>query len=170
MTVDFFSVHDQLCNPFLHVVRIFYFDLVLGAAEGAVKCKVAEVFRDTRINAKTCEFRLYTKNCLGNIDKRPCGGTGQPAVLCLTEEFGVGSGYHLGVDIRLGSVDLADVFDVSRAGLTVDFKSTVATANDGLCNGNPWIVVAEDTGIFFVSRRIRGNFTEVQVIFGETIL
>ena len=90
MTVDFFSVHDQLCNPFLHVVRIFYFDLVLGAAEGAVKCKVAEVFRDTRINAKTCEFRLYTKNCLGNIDKRPCGGTGQPAVLCLTEEFGVG--------------------------------------------------------------------------------
>ena len=58
MAVDFFSVHDQLCNPFLYVVRIFYFDLVLGAAEGAVKCKVAEVFRDTRINAKTCEFRL----------------------------------------------------------------------------------------------------------------
>ena len=64
------------------------------------------------------------------------------------------------------AVDLADVFDASRAGLTVDFKSTVATANDGLCNRNPWIVVAEDTGIFLVSRRIRGNFTEVQVIFG----
>ena len=26
--------------------------------------------------------------------------------------------------------------------------------------------MAEDTGIFLVSRRIRGNFTEVQVIFG----
>ena len=123
MTVDFFSVHDQLCNPFLYVVRIFYFDLVLGAAEGAVKCKVTEVFRDTRINAQD----LVNSGCTPRIawetlTERPCGGTGQPAVLCLTEEFCVGSGYHLGVDIRLGAVDLADVFDVSRAGLTGRFQ------------------------------------------------
>ena len=132
MAVDFFSVHKQLCNAFLYVVWILDFDLVLGTAEGAVKGEVAEVFRDTRINAETGEFRLYAEDCLRNVDKRPCGGTGQPAVLCLAEEFCVSSGYHLGVNVRLGAVNLTDVLDISRAGLAIDFKSAVAASDDGL--------------------------------------
>ena len=106
------------------------------------------------------------QDMLGNIDEGPGGGTGEPAVFGLAEVFGILSGYHLGVDVGLGPVDLTDVFDVGRAGLFVDFKGPVAVADDGLGDGDPGVVVAEDTGIFLVSGRIGGDFAKVQVIGG----
>ena len=69
------------------------------------------------------------------------------------------SGDHLRVDVRLGAVDLADVLNVSRADLAVQVKCAVSVADNGLSDGDPWVVVAEDTSILFVSRRIGGNLT-----------
>ena len=87
-------------------------------------------------------------------------------VLCLTEVSSVFSGDHLRVDVRLGAVDLADVLNVSRADLAVQVKCAVSVADNGLSDGDPWVVVAEDTSILFVSRRIGGNLTKIQVILG----
>ena len=67
-------------------------------------------------------------------------------------------------------MDFTDVLDISRADLAVQIKGAVSVADNGLCDGDPWVVVAEDTGILFVSRRIGGNFTKIQVIFGVSRL
>jgi hypothetical protein len=47
-----------------------------------------------------------------------------------------------------------DLLNVCRAGLLVDFKGPVTVTQNCLCNGNPWIIVAENTSIFFISGRI----------------
>lgn len=80
------------------------------------------------------------------------------------------SGDHLRVDVRLGAVDLADVLNVSRADLAVQIKCAVSVADNGFSDGDPWVVVAEDTSILFVSRRIGGNLTKIQVISGVSRL
>lgn len=74
------------------------------------------------------------------------------------------SGDHLRVYIWLCAVDITDIFDIGRAGLAVDLKCSVTTSDSRLCNRHPWIVVTEDTRIFFISRWIRRNFTKVEVI------
>ena len=67
-------------------------------------------------------------------------------------------------------MDLADVLNVSRADLAVQVKCAVSVADNGLSDGDPWVVVAEDTSILFVSRRIGGNLTKIQVILGVSRL
>ena len=63
-------------------------------------------------------------------------------------------------------MNLTDIFDIGRAGLAVYFKSTVSASNDSFRDGNPWIVMAENTGNFLISWRIGGNFTKIQIIMG----
>ena len=108
--------------------------------------------------------RIYTKNILGDIYKCPCRSTCQPAVLSLTMIFRITTGYHLGIYIRLCSVNLTDIFYISRTGLLIYFKGSVTTSDDSLSDGDPWIVVAEDTGIFLISGWIGGDFTKFEVI------
>ena len=74
------------------------------------------------------------------------------------------SGDHLGVYIRLCAVDLADILNVCRTGSCIYLPSTVASANYSLCDRDPWVVVAEDTCVFFVSWWIRRNLTEFHMI------
>ena len=67
-------------------------------------------------------------------------------------------------------MDLADVLNVSRADLAVQIKCAVSVADNGFSDGDPWVVVAEDTSILFVSRRVGGNLTKIQVILGVSRL
>ena len=134
MSFDLFAVYDQLFNAFLYTVRVLDVDVVAGAAEGTCKTEVAEALRDARIDTETIVLRLYAQDRLRDIHEGPCGGSGQPAVFCLSEEFGIRTGYHLRVDIRLGSVDLADVLNVGRAGLFIDIKGAGAMSDNGLCD------------------------------------
>ena len=108
--------------------------------------------------------RIYTQDVLGDIYESPCCGTGQPAVFRFAVEFCILTGYHLGVYIRLGTMDLTDILDICGTGLAVDLESSVTSAQNCLCNGYPGIVVAEDTGILLVSGGIRGYFTKFEVI------
>ena len=107
---------------------------------------------------------IYTQYVLGDIYESPCSSTGQPAVLCLAVEFCILTGYHLGIYIRLGTMDLADILNVCGTGLTVDFEGSVTSAQNSFCDGYPGIVVAEDTGILLISGGIRGYFTKFEVI------
>ena len=58
---------------------------------------------------------------------------------------------------------ITDFFNIGRADLTVNIKCKISSSEYSFCNRNPRIVMAEDSGIFFVSRRIRRNFTKFQI-------
>ena len=81
--------------------------------------------------------RIYTQDVLGDIYESPCRGTGQPAVFRFAVEFCILTGYHLGVYIRLGTMDLADILNVCGTGLTVDFEGSVTSAQNSFCDGYP---------------------------------
>ena len=61
-------------------------------------------------------------------------------------------------------MDLTDIFNIRRADLTVYIKRAVSMTNACLSDRDPRIVVAEDTSIFLISRRIRGNLTKFKMI------
>ena len=61
---------------------------------------------------------------------------------------------------------ITDLFNIGRADLTVNIKCKISSSEYSFCNRNPRIVMAEDSSIFFVSRRIRRNFTKFQMISG----
>ena len=63
-------------------------------------------------------------------------------------------------------MDLADILNIGRTGFFVDFKSTASSADHGFSDGNPGIVMAENTCIFFITWRIGGDFPKVQVVSG----
>ena len=140
--------------------------MISSFAEASGEFEITEVFRHAGSDGQSCVGRIYTQNVLGDINEGPCRSTGQPAVLCLAMEFGVPAGYHLGVYIRFGAVNLADVLHISGTGFLVNFKGTLTASDNGLSDGYPGIVVTEDTGVFLVSWRIGGNFTEFKVISG----
>ena len=128
---------------------------------------VNHVRGEAGIYGQAVQRGVDAQDMLGNIYEGPGGGTGEPAVFGFAEVPGILSGYHLGVNVGLCPVNLTDVFDVGRAGLFVYFKGPVAVADDGLADGDPGVVVAEDTGILFVSGRIGGDFAKVEVIGGR---
>ena len=124
--------------------------------------------RDRRVDLQTIPIRDNTQNVLGNSDKVPCCCTSQPAVLCFAVAFRILAGNHLCIDIRLGAVEVRIFFfAVCRRNLAVVLKCLIAVANKCFCTDNPCIVVAEDTGIFFITARIGGDFAVLDVVFGK---
>ena len=61
-------------------------------------------------------------------------------------------------------MNFADIFYISRTGLLIYLKGSVATSDDSLSDRDPRIVVAEDTCIFLISGWIGGDFTKFEVI------
>ena len=63
-------------------------------------------------------------------------------------------------------MDLTELFHTGRACLPIDLKGSVSASNDGFRDRYPGIVVAEDTAVFLVSRRVGGNFAQFHMISG----
>ena len=95
--------------------------------------------------------RIYTQDVLGDILRKSMPRYRSASCFRFAVEFCILTGYHLGVYIRLGTMDLADILNVCGTGLTVDFEGSVTSAQNSFCDGYPGIVVAEDTGILLVS-------------------
>ena len=76
------------------------------------------------------------------------------------------AGNHLCVNVRLCAVDVTDIFQISGTGFTIYLKCAAASADDGFCDGNPGIIVAEDSGIFLVPGRVGADLAKLQVISG----
>ena len=138
--------------------------MISNSAEITFGFKTIQSRWNTWINNQSVIIRTDAKNVLGYIQKSPCCGTCKPAVLCFTEILCIFTGNHLGVYIRFGAVNLADIFNISRTGSCVYLPCTIASSDNGLCDGNPWVVVTEDTGIFFISWWIRRNFTKLNMV------
>ena len=166
MAFNGLSVYQEGLDAFLGVIFVGDFDLVGCTSVLTGNGEAFHIRGDAGIYGQSVQGRIDAQDVLGNIDKGPGCRTGEPAVLRFAEVSGILSGYHLRVNIRLCPVDLTDVFNVGRAGLFIYFESTVSVADDSLADRDPGIVVTEDTCIFLVSGRIRGNFTQVEVIGG----
>ena len=74
------------------------------------------------------------------------------------------AGHHLTVDIRLGPADLTLIFQISRTGLFEDLESPAAMTENRLGTADPWIIMAEDSGIFLISRRVRRDLPKFYMI------
>ena len=146
MSVNSLAIYGHGYHTLLHVLRILHLNVIGALTELTGDGEITEALRNTRIYGQSLMSGIYTQDVLGDIYESPCRGTGQPAVFRFAVEFRILTGYHLGVYIRLGTMDLADILDVCGTGLTVDFEGSVTSAQNCLCDGHPGIVVAEDTG------------------------
>ena len=63
-------------------------------------------------------------------------------------------------------MDVADLLDAGRTDLAVNFKCAVSSSDRCLCDRDPRIIMAEDSCIFLVSRRVRCDLTKFQMISG----
>ena len=146
------------------MARVFHLDIVHRAPPDAAQCEAVHAARDAGVDAQAVQCGLHAQNVLAHIHKRPGGGAGQPAVLGLAKSGGVAAGHHLAVNIRLGAVHLADGFQIGRAGLFIDCKGAVPMPQHRFGTADPGVVVAEDTGVFFVARRVACDLAKFQVI------
>ncbi len=164
VAIDFLAVNNEGNNALLYAGGVVNLDDVGVAAETTGDSEALHLCGDAGINHQTGVVSADTENVLGDVEEGPGCSTGQPGVLCLAVVLCIAAGYHLRVDIGLGAVNLADLLNVCRADLAVNLECSVAAADNGLSNGNPGVVVAEDTSILLVSRRIGRDFAEVQMI------
>ena len=56
------------------------------------------------------------------------------------------------------------ILKICRTCFFVDLECPVSAPDNGFRDGDPGVVVAENAGIFFVSRRIGGNLAELDMI------
>ena len=122
------------------------------------------VRRKARIHFQSVKRRHDAKDSLCDGKKRPCGGTGKPTVFRLAVRWGILAGDHLRIDVRLGAVDFTDILEIGRAGTAINFKCTFPMAEDSFRTDDPGVVMAEDSRVLLVSRRITGNLTQIEVI------
>ena len=115
----FFAVYDQAADSFFCIFGIPDFNFIVRIPETAGDTEIAESFGNAGIDGQTVILGLDSQNILGDIYKGPGSCAGQPAVFGLPVEFRVCAGHHLGVDIGLCAVNLADVLDIGGTGFAV---------------------------------------------------
>ena len=116
------------------------------------------------VNPQAVPVGLHAKDVVADHIEVPGCGAGKPAVFGLAEVGRVLAGNHLAVHIRLHFVQVAFVLAVGGGDAAVQVEGAVAVAHHGFSGDNPGIVVAEDAGVLLVSRRVGGNFAQLQVI------
>ena len=150
----------------LHPGGVIHRDVVHSTAEAAGHGEAGQGVGDAGVYLQAVQGGLDAQNVLADVEEGPCRRTGQPAVFGFAEGGGVLTGYHLAVNVGLGAVDLGDVLDIGGAGLAVHRKGAVAVTERCLGAADPRVVVAEDTGVLLVSRRIAGDLAQIQLIAG----
>ena len=160
------AVHGDALHALLHGVGVLHPDVVHGTPVTAGDGVACQRVGDAGVNAQAVQSGLDAQNVLAHVHEGPCRRAGQPAVLGLAEGGGIAARHHLAVNVGFGAVDLADVLDIGRAGLFVDSKGPVTVAQHGLSTADPWVVVAEDTGVLLVARGIAGDLAQIEPVGG----
>ena len=160
------AVHGHALDAMLHSGGIVHRDVIGRPTEAAGHSEAGQGVRDAGVHLQSVQRGLDAQNILAHIEERPRRRAGQPAVLGLAKGGRIPAGYHLAVDIGLCAVYLRNILNVGRAGLAVDLKGTVAVAQNGLSAADPRVIVAENAGVLFVSRRIAGDLAQIELIAG----
>ena len=119
-----------------------------------------------RFDGQAVERRSHAQQILRHVHERPRGGAGQPGVLALARGRCLGTGHHLAVDVRFHLAHVGLVLDIRRAVALVYGECLVVIAGDGVGDGDPRVVVAEDAAVFLVSARIGGDFAQFDAVGG----
>ena len=82
----------------------------------------------------------------------------------LSKSWCISSRDHLRIYIWFCPVNITDFLNIRWTYFTINLKCPVSSSKHSLRNGNPRIVVAENSCIFFISRRIRSNFPKFQMV------
>src|ERR1035441_5653278 len=141
-----------------------HLDVIGHAAEFAGSLETAPAFRDDRRDQQAIVGRANSQNPLCDRVVVPGGGACEPGVLGFSKCGSVAPGDHLSVNIGLAAVDVADLLASGRINPRVIVMGAVSITDARFADDDPWIVVAEDAGVFFVARRVRGNLAEFEVI------
>ncbi len=120
--------------------------------------------RNHRRNLESVERGVNAKDLLNDGVVVPRRGSRQPGVLCFAVRGSVLAGDHLRIDVGLATVQIADHFARRRIDARVVVVGIVAIANFRFRDHHPRIVVAEDPRVLFVSRWVRGNLAEMQIV------
>ena len=127
--------------------------------------KFFQIRGNAGIDLQAPEGGTDAQNILRHIYKSPGCRTGKPAVFGFSMFRSVFSCDHLRVNIRFRTVDLTDILNIGGTGPAVDLECPVSPADPCLSNGYPGIVVTENAGVFFVSRGIGRNLSQIYIIF-----
>src|SRR5690554_4708746 len=103
-------------------------DLVAYPAEDTYGLKAAPVRWNDRLHFQSVEGRTNAQDVLRNGDVIPGGGPREPGILGFAVRRGVFAGDHLGVDVGLALVQLADLFPRGRINALVVVKCLVAAS------------------------------------------
>lgn len=157
------AVHTELYGAV--IVPVFYRNMIMGTPEIPVDNCPFNMGRQTGFDDEAVEGGADSDNPLGKGYKVPCGSAGEPGVFCFSMAAAPLSGYHLGIDIGFHPVQFRDFFPVGGSYFFPVCKGLIRPADPNLANHDPGIIVAENTAIFLVSRRIGRNLSQFQVIF-----
>ena len=127
---------------------------------------VFQRIRNAGIDLQAVQGRNDPQDVLAHAGKGPGCRAGQPAVFALSEGRRIPSRNHLAVDIGLHAPDVHHILKIEGTGLAEDFKGTVSVSEDGLGTGDPGIVVAENTRVLLVSRRIGSDLSQFRMVDG----
>src|SRR5690242_7487318 len=158
------AVHLQVRDASADPVRVAHADLVGRAAESPGGGEAGPGRRQHRIYAQPVEFRADPEDPLRDRGEVPGGRSGQPRVLGLAVGGRVRSRDHLGVDVRLAAVDVADLFPGRGIDALVVAERGVTAAGHRLGDHHPRVGVAEDAAVLLVTRRVGGNLAQLEVI------
>ena len=124
---------------------------------------ILKLRRQTRINHESVKLRLDAQDALADGVEIPGGRSGQPAVPRLARREAVPAIDGLAVDIRLSPVQLL-ILNVCRCNALIQIKCGIAMSQYRFADDDPGIVVTEYRSILLVTRYVRGNLTEIQIV------
>src|SRR5271157_2494218 len=131
-----------------------HFDLIRHAAEFAAGLEAAPAFRNNRRDQQALEGRADAQNPLRDGVVVPRGRAGQPRVLGFSIGGSIAPGDHLRINVRLATVDIADLFARRWINPRVIVVRGIPISDARFANDDPGVVVAKDTGVFLVARGV----------------
>src|SRR5690554_6703843 len=121
-----FTIQSHLDNTLLHMFWIGYLYLIEITHIYLINLKPIPFSRDTRVNTESTKISPDPQYPLSNCYEVPGSCTCKPGILGFSMIYCIFTSYHLRVYIRLGTMDITDVFQKSRCNLPVIIKGSTS--------------------------------------------
>src|SRR5262249_18473515 len=112
VALDGLAVHGEPC--FGAGAAVLHANSVVSAPAFPRDRELGDLLADARIDEKPLILRTNTEHVARDGHEIPRRGAGEPRVLRLSMPHGVFPRDHLGIDVRLGAMDFADILEVGR--------------------------------------------------------
>src|SRR6266498_2454304 len=165
------SVHRHSIDGQRHAVSrpcSLDFHVISDTAKLARRFESTPTLRHHGRNLQAVVRSTNAENPLRDCEIVPGGGPGQPGVLRFAVRGSVATSNHLRIDIGFAAVKVTDLLARRRIDSRIVIESRVAVAYARFANHHPGIVVAENSSVLLISRWIRGDLAQVQVVLRKS--